>query len=89
MTTMMTSREFNQDTSGAKKAAVNGPVIITDRGEPSHVLLSIKEYQRLTGTPSSGASNKTIVELLAMPGVEEIEFDPPKLGDISIPADFS
>ncbi|WP_454850360.1 type II toxin-antitoxin system prevent-host-death family antitoxin [Rhizobium binxianense] len=47
--TVMTSREFNQDTSGAKRAAAGGPVFITDRGKPSYVLLSIEEYQRLTG----------------------------------------
>jgi len=37
----LSSREFNQDTSGAKKAANHGPVFITDRGKPAHVLLSI------------------------------------------------
>jgi antitoxin (DNA-binding transcriptional repressor) of toxin-antitoxin stability system len=30
--TTVSSREFNQDTSKAKKAARRGPVIITDRG---------------------------------------------------------
>lgn len=40
MTTTLSSREFNQDTSGAKKAANEGPVFITDRGRPAHVLLS-------------------------------------------------
>lgn len=46
--TRMTSREFNTDTAGAKRAAVNGPVFITDRGEPSHVLLSYPAYIQLT-----------------------------------------
>ncbi len=36
----ITSRQFNQDTSGAKKDAAHGPVYITDRGRPAHVLLS-------------------------------------------------
>ncbi len=71
--TLMTSRQFNQDTSGAKKAARSGPVIITDRGRPANVLLSIDEYRRLTGETGS------IVDLLAAPGVEDIEFDPPRL----------
>lgn len=53
MQTILTSREFNQDTSGAKRAASHGPVFITDRGKPAHVLLSIEEYQRLTGGPGS------------------------------------
>jgi prevent-host-death family protein len=47
--TTLTSREFNQDTSGAKKAASKGPVFITDRGKPAHVLLTIEDYRRLTG----------------------------------------
>lgn len=45
----VTSRDFNQDAARAKKGALNGPVFITDRGRPAHVLLSIEEYQRLTG----------------------------------------
>ena len=49
MVTKLTSREFNHDTSGAKKAAARGPVFITDRGRPAHVLLTIEDYQRLSG----------------------------------------
>jgi prevent-host-death family protein len=73
--TTMSSREFNQDTSGAKKAAEKGPVFITDRGRPAHVLLTIDQYRKLTGNHAS------IVEMLAMPGVEDIEFEPPRLSD--------
>ncbi len=73
MITSLTSREFNQDASGAKKAANDGPVIITDRGKPAHVLLSIEEYQRLIG------DSKNIVDLLAMPNAEDTYFEPPKL----------
>jgi prevent-host-death family protein len=43
----VTARDFNRDVSAAKRAASKGPVIITDRGEPSHVLLSIEDYHRL------------------------------------------
>ena len=35
--TTLSSREFNQNASEAKKAANNGPVFITDRGRPAHV----------------------------------------------------
>ncbi|MBX9691249.1 MAG: type II toxin-antitoxin system Phd/YefM family antitoxin [Cyanobacteria bacterium] len=81
--TTMSSREFNQDTSRAKNAAKKGPVFITDRGRPAHVLLTFEEYQRLTDT------QQNIVEMLAMPGVEDIEFDAPRLSDdIYRPADF-
>ena len=75
MITSLSSREFNQDTSRAKKAACKGPVIITDRGKPAHVLLSIEEYQRLTG------KRKSIVEQLTMPENADIEFEPPTLPD--------
>jgi prevent-host-death family protein len=82
MVTTLTSREFNQDTSGAKKVAANGPVFITDRGRPAHVLLSIEEYLRLTGGRMSAA------EALAQPGAD-FEFDPPRMGTgIFKPADL-
>ena len=66
--TTITSREFNQDTSGAKKAAAEGPVFITDRGRPAHVLLTIQDYQRLAG------GHMTLLEALAQSG-EEADFD--------------
>jgi prevent-host-death family protein len=82
-TTKISSREFNQDTSGAKRAANDGPVYITDRGRPSHVLLSFDDYRRLSTTQPS------IVELLAGPcGVEEIEFAVPTNRDLANPAHF-
>lgn len=71
--TTLSSRELNQDVGRAKRAAMNGPVVITDRGKPAHVLLSYEEYQRLTGRP------RTLLEALSMPGMEDIDFDPPKL----------
>ncbi len=90
-TTTLSSREFNQDTGRAKKAAAKGPVIITDRGKPAHVLLSFDQYEKLSGEKAAFPEKRgTIVELLAMRGGEDIEFDPPKLGDdIFEPADFS
>ncbi|AIY42869.1 VapB protein (antitoxin to VapC) [Collimonas arenae] len=81
--TTLSSREFNQHSSDAKKAANNGPVFITDRGRPAHVLLSFEDYQRITG-----ASQK-IADLLAMPGIEDIELDIPQSRDLAQPADFS
>lgn len=78
-----TSREFNQDTGRAKKAAAEGPVFITDRGRPAHVLLTIEEYRRLTG------SGQTIIEQLAMPEAGEIEFEAPRVRGLAQPADLS
>ena len=80
--TTLSSREFNQDTSRAKKAARRGPVFITDRGRPAHVLLSIEEYRKLAGR------SKTLAEALHMPGAAEVEFNPPKLDWMPKPAEF-
>ena len=60
MVTTISSREFNQDAAGAKRAAREGPVFITDRGRPAHVLLSIDDYRRLSG------EQRSLVERLAM-----------------------
>jgi prevent-host-death family protein len=82
--TKLSSREFNQDTSRAKRAAKRGPVFITDRGRPSHVLLTVEEYQRITG------GEKSVADLLAMPEAARIEFEPPRLkGNWHEPADLS
>ena len=82
--TTFSSREFNQDVTRAKKAARQGPVFITDRGRPAHVLLTIEEYQRLTG------SRATLVELLALPEDADIEFEPPRVrGPLVRPADLT
>jgi prevent-host-death family protein len=81
--TTLSSREFNQDASRAKKAAERGPVFITDRGRPAHVLLSIEDYRRLVG------SRHKIAEVLAMPGGEDIVFDAPLPGIKTRPVDLS
>jgi len=82
--TTMTSREFNQHVSEAKKAALLGPVIITDRGRPAHVLLNIAEYRRLTG------SRESIADLLAAaPGTDDVELEITTMKDLARPADLS
>jgi PHD/YefM family antitoxin component YafN of YafNO toxin-antitoxin module len=82
--TITTSRQFNQDASGAKKAAHHGPVFITDRGKPAHVLMTINQYQRLSGAFTS------IIDMLALPeGAESIEFDAPRAHIKVTPADLS
>ena len=82
--TTVSSKEFNQDVSRIKRAAVNGPVFITDRGHPSHVLLTIEEYQKITGKKES------IIELVAMPDAAEIDFEQPRLNkELYRPADLS
>ncbi len=81
--TTLTSREFNQAASEAKRAANDGPVFITDRGKPAHVLLSFADYQKLT------RQKRCIAQALSMPNSTDIEFTPKRVNIQIKPADFS
>ncbi len=82
MATQMSSREFNQNTSGAKKAAERGPVYITDRGRPAHVLLTYEPYEQLLGS-------RQVLDRLAEPaGIEDVEVAVPASTDVAKPAVF-
>ena len=70
--TTVTSRELNQDISKVKKVCEVGPVYVTNRGKPTHVMMTFAEYQKLVG------NDENIVELLAMDD-DNIDFEPPKL----------
>jgi len=73
--TTISSREFNQNAGGAKRAAEKGPVIITDRGRPSHVLLNFDDYRKLAG------ARRSLIEIVTQDEDDDIEFDPPRMGD--------
>jgi prevent-host-death family protein len=81
--TTLTSRAFNQGASEAKRAASKGPVFITDRGRPAHVLMSFEDYQRLT------KQRRNIADALAMPDIADIVFEPPRVTIETRPVDFS
>lgn len=82
--TTLSSREFNQDTGRAKNAARGGPVFITDRGRPAHVLLTFGDYQRLTGGQDS------IIDLLGLaPEEADVELPIAHPRDHARPADLS
>lgn len=81
--TTLSSRELNQDVTRAKRAAEHGPVFITDRGRPAHVLLSFEDYQRLT------QQRRSIADALAMAEAADIAFDPPRMVIGTRPADLS
>lgn len=81
--TTLSSRELNQDVTRAKRATSSGPVFITDRGKPAHVLLSFEDYQKLT------QQRRSIADALAMPGAEDIAFNPPKALIEPRPADLT
>lgn len=79
----ISSRELNQDLARAKRAALEGPVFITDRGRPAHVLMSYARYQELSG------QRRNILDALAMPGLSEVDFDPSRAAITARPADLS
>ena len=81
--TTFSSREFNQAASQAKRAANAGPVFITDRGKAAHVLMSMKLYERLTG------SRQKIADLLAMPGAADIDVEVVRSRELVRPVDLS
>ncbi len=80
--TRYTSRQFDQNTSQAKKAALTGPVFITDRGRPAHVLLTYDEYKKLAGARSR------IADLLVLPGSRRVELEIPSLRELAQAADL-
>jgi hypothetical protein len=80
--TTISSRSFNQDVSAAKRAAERGPVIITDRGQPAYVLLRHEDWVRQQG------KRLGIRRALELSGVEDIEFEAPRLGGITRAADL-
>lgn len=69
--TTISSRDFNQDVGKAKRLARQEPVFITDRGRPSHVLLSFEAFRQISGQTES------IIDLLAMADPAEAEIDSP------------
>ncbi len=83
MSITISSRKFNQDASGAKKATKNGPVFITDRGRTAYVLLSIEDYEKLVGGHS-------LLDAIAQTGDTAFDFEPSKLtGRLHSLVDFS
>ncbi len=78
---LISSREFNQNTSGAKKAANEGPVFITDRGKPAHVLLTYSDYLELA------RGKQSIKELMASDDTLDLEF--PRIDEVPRPANLT
>lgn len=82
MTATFSSREFSRDPGSIKRAALRGPVFITDRNKPSLVVLSAKAYERLAGR---GAS---LFDVLATGDDQDFEFEPPRVNIGLKPAVF-
>lgn len=85
--TTFTSREFNQDTARAKRAARDGPVFITTRGEQSYVLLTKQEYDRLKRAEEAQPKKefRSLAEALADPRPEaDFDWEPPRMSGSSL-----
>ncbi|MDR1063962.1 MAG: type II toxin-antitoxin system Phd/YefM family antitoxin [Azoarcus sp.] len=79
-TSTFSSREFNNKVGEAKRAALDGPVFITDHGEPKHVLLTFEDFKAMNGKRHSIVD--TIMAMPLIEGLAEVEFD------THIPSDF-
>lgn len=56
----------------AQKSSPKCPAIITDRGKPSHVLMTCGEFERHT------RKRPNLVDALSMPGLSDVDFDTPR-----------
>ena len=79
--THVSSREFNQASSRIKKLADNGPVFITDRGKPTHVLMSMSDYQEKAKTAASSSARMTLAQALCSKEAADIALDLPDRSD--------
>jgi prevent-host-death family protein len=50
------SHDFARNVSADKRAALDGPVFITDRGRPAFALLTIDDYYRIAETLRAASS---------------------------------
>ena len=77
----MSARRFNRSTGEAKRAALQGPLYITDRGRPSHVLVSYDHYTRLVEDAPS------LVDILcSTPGIGTVDLPIPAREERARPA---
>lgn len=67
--TTLTDLQVEKNFAEAIQTAEQGPVIITKKGSPSHVLLTYDAYKRLVSGKSS------ISELFYYPGAADVEFE--------------
>lgn len=83
MATTITSREFNHDTGRAKRAAAEGPVFITDRGRPAHVLMTVDDYRRLQ------SGRQTVAQLFEQTDADfDFDFEEFKGRELARPSEF-
>lgn len=77
-----TSRDFNREPSRIKRAAKQGPVIITERNRPDIVVMSYERYASLTG------NGRSFLDRIGMAGLSGIDLDALLPRDLPRGADF-
>jgi len=75
----VTSREFGHNVSSAKNLAKEGPLFITDRGEPAFVLINIEEYRRLSGQSLGGKNMLQLLQQTDEGADFDFDFEPVRL----------
>ena len=79
------SREFTRDVGAAMRAAAQGPVFITGRGQPTFALMTMEHYDRL-----AGRQPVSLLDLMSgLPPSNGVEFQAPRLKLTVAPADLS
>jgi len=81
--TIIPCTALTRDIGKTKKAAQAGPVILTERDQSAYVLINIEQYKEIIGNAQS------ILDLLNMPGTEDIDFTPPRMQDTITPQSHS
>lgn len=83
---IFTSREFLRHPAAVKRAALEGPVCITDRGKPCFVLQTVNSYYA-----RQGGNEKSFLTLMdGIDGGGSFDFEPAKLDDANLNiSDFS
>lgn len=66
-----TIARIGEDPESVRKAAAEGPVFVFEENEPPLVIIRLDEYKKM------GGREPDIVDLLSMPGVEDIDIQLP------------
>lgn len=74
------SREFLRHTAAVKRVALEGPVFITDRGEPRFVLQTITSYFAQQG----GEEESFLALMDSIDGGGSFDIEPSKLNDANL-----
>jgi prevent-host-death family protein len=75
-TSTISAREFNQHVSRAKRAAKDGPVIITERGKPAFVLM---EHSAFVRDKVEHKKPMNALEALTDPNASDMDVEFPRL----------